>query len=91
MSYLTNRRQYVQIDEQTSPKSPVHLGVPQISILGLILFNTYVAEPPSCLDSDSIQYADDTTIVGTCRPNGILQEIRKNVIRQDSLGVVSGK
>ena len=75
MSYLTNRDQYVQIDDQTSSKSPVHFGVPQGSILGLILFNIYVAELPSCIDSDSIQYADDTTIYRTCRPSDILQEI----------------
>ena len=77
MSYLTNRHQYVQIDDQTSPKSPVHFGVPQGNILGPVLFNIYVAELPSCIDSDSTQYADDTTIYRTCRPNEILQEIRK--------------
>ena len=77
MSYLTNRHQYVQIDDQTSPKSPVHFRVHQGSILGPILFNIYVAELPSCIDSDSIQYADDTTIYRTCRPNNNLQEIRK--------------
>ena len=45
--------------------------------MGPILFNIYVAELPSCIDSDSIQYADDTTIYITCRSNDILQEIRK--------------
>ena len=77
MSYLTNWHQYVQIDDQTSLKSPVRSGVPQGSILGPILFNIYVAELPSCIDSDSIQYDDDTTIYRTCRPNDILQERRK--------------
>ena len=77
MSYLTNRHQYVQIDDQTSPKSPVHFGVPQGSILVPNLFNTYVVELPFCIESDSIQYADDTTIYRTCRPNDILQEILK--------------
>ena len=92
MSYLTNRHQGVQIDDQTSPKYPVHFGVPQGSILSPILFNIYVAELPSCLDSDSIQYADVTTIYRTCKPTEILQEIRKleNNIKTN-IGVVSGK
>ena len=77
MNYLTNRHQYVQIDDQTSHKSPVHFAIPQGSILGPILFNIYVVELPCCIDSDSIQYADGTTIYKTCRPNDILQEIRQ--------------
>ena len=67
----------MQIDDQTSPKSPVYFGVPQGRILvGPILFNMYVAELSSCIDSDSIQYPDDTIIYRTRRPNDILQEIR---------------
>ena len=75
MSCLSKWHQYVQIVDQTSPKSPVHFGVPQGSILGPIVFNVYVAELPSCIDSDSIQHVLDTTIYRTCRPNGILLEI----------------
>ena len=77
MSYFNNRQQSVQIDDQTSPKSPVHFGVPQRSILDPTLFNIYAAELPSCIDSDSIQYADNTTIYRTCRPNDIVQQIYK--------------
>ena len=51
MSYLTNLHLYVQADDQTSPISPVHFGVPQGSIL---VFSIYVAELPSFIDLDSI-------------------------------------
>ena len=69
MSYLTNRHQYLQIDGQFSPKSLVHFGVFQGSIMDPILFNIYVEKLPSCIDADSIQYADHTTVYRTCRPN----------------------
>ena len=86
MSCLTNWHQYVQIDDQTSPKSPVYFRVPQGSILGPILFNIYAGELPHCIDLDSIQYADDTTIYRTCRPSDILQEIR---ILENDINTVS--
>ena len=69
MRYLINRYQYVQIGYQTSPKSPVNFRVSQRSILGPIHFSIYVAELPSCKESDSINYVDDTTIYRTCKPN----------------------
>ena len=54
MSYLTNQDHYLQIDDQTFPKSPVHFGVPQGSILDPFVFSIYVAELPSFIDLDSI-------------------------------------
>ena len=81
-SYLTNQHQYVKTDHQTSPKSPVHFAVhfavPPKSNLGPIPFNVYVAKLPSCIDSDSIQYADDRTVYRTCISTDILQEICKS-------------
>ena len=37
MSYLTNRRQFVQIEDKSSKELPVHFGVPQGSILGPVV------------------------------------------------------
>ena len=65
MSYLTIWHQYVQIVDQSLPKSPVHFEVPQGSILGPIFFSTYVAELPFSTDLDLIQYADGTTVYKT--------------------------
>ena len=62
MSYLTNRHQFVQIEDKTSKELPVHFGVSQGSILCPILFNLYVADLPNCIKAKSIQYADDTTL-----------------------------
>ena len=77
MSYLTHRHQYVQIDDQSSSRLSINFGVPQGSILGPVLFNLYVAELPSCTNSDTIQYADDTTAYRSCKSSNIISEIRK--------------
>ena len=66
MSYITNRKQYVQVTDKQSSQLPVHFGVPQGSILGPVLFNIYVAKLSSCIESNSIQYADDTNIYKSC-------------------------
>ena len=72
-SYLTGRRQFVQIDDAVSNTTNVCFGVPQGSILGPVLFNLYVNDLSENLD-DSIsshQYADDTTIYAHCKPADI--------------------
>ena len=61
-SSLSNRQQYVQLDDKKSSYRPIQFGVPQGSILGPVLFNIYVSSLPSCLKSNSIQYADDTSL-----------------------------
>ena len=62
LSYLTNRKQYVQVNDKQSTRLPIYFRVPQGSILGPVLFNIYVAKLSTCIDSNSIQYADDTNI-----------------------------
>ena len=62
MSYLTNRKQYVQLNDKQSTRLPIYFGVPQGSILGPVLFNIYVAKLSTCIESNSIQHADDTNI-----------------------------
>ena len=62
LSYLSNRQQYVQLDNKKSLYRPINFGVPQGSILGPVLFNIYVSSLPSCLKSNSSQYANDTSL-----------------------------
>lgn len=63
-SYLSNRRQMVQIDSQNSDYLQVKCGVPQGSLLGPLLFLIYINDLPAYLPlSKNILYADDTNIL----------------------------
>ena len=71
LSYLSERKQFVQVDGDQSKTVCVHYGVPQGSILGPVLFNLYVNDLQDTLQLNTIQYADDTTIYNSCRPANI--------------------
>ena len=65
-SYLSNRKQYTEIEDTTSTILPIQVGVPQGSILGPILFIIYVNDLPQCSNKfDCIMYADVTTLSST--------------------------
>ena len=60
--YLSDRRQFVQIDDKISSIETVLFGVPQGSILGpFILYNLYVSDLQTHIKCPCYQYADDTT------------------------------
>lgn len=62
-SYLTNRKQYVQIGEAKSNVVNISYGVPQGSILGPLLFNIYINDiTKQNFEGDIRLYADDTCI-----------------------------
>ena len=69
LSYLSDRKQFVQIDDKQSDRETVIFGVPQGSVLGPILFNLYTTDLQDNIDGgDTDQYADDTTNCDYCKP-----------------------
>ena len=62
-SYLSNRKQYVMFNNKNSESTEIRTGVPQGSILGLLLFSIYINDLITVSNKlNFIMYADDTTI-----------------------------
>ena len=62
-SYLSNRRQAVSLENNLSDVKDVNVGVPQGSLLGVLLFQIHINDVFKSLKyCSAILYADDTTI-----------------------------
>ena len=62
-SYLSNRKQYVNVLDTKSNELPVEFGVPQGSVLGPLLFILYINDICNISrDGKFVLFADDTNI-----------------------------
>ena len=63
-SYLSDRYQYVEYEECSSPKSLICRGVPQGSVLGPLLFLIFINDICNCSSIfEFILFADDTSLI----------------------------
>jgi retron-type reverse transcriptase len=82
-NYLSNRKQYVEVDGHKSNFTLVNLGVPQGSILGPLLFNIYINDLKNVSQHfESVTYADDTTLIYTI-PKGQSPDTTSKTINRE--------
>ena len=76
-SYLTNRQQFVTINNQNSSLKPMNYGVPQGSVLGPLLFLIYINDlHKAVLYSTARHFADDTNLLLS---NQNLKQLKKQL------------
>ena len=78
-------------DDKCSDFTRVPFEVPQRSILGLVIFNLYVADLQDGVRCKSFQYADDTTLFGRKKVSDLSGEIDDENRRLDLLGTYSSE
>ena len=61
-NWLTDRRQRVSVEGETSAWTAVHIGVPQGSVLGPLLFLIYINDLEDGVASNILKFADDTIL-----------------------------
>ena len=82
-SYLTNRKQYVEINNTQSTKNDITVGVPQGSILGPLLFIIYINYIiHSSTVFKFIIFADDTTLYTTLDTQEDIKDILNDELVQ---------
>ena len=81
--YLSNRNQFVQVNDVKSDTSFTKFGVPQGSILGPKLFSLYVNDFPESITSGELYiFADDTTIFTVCDNIDIIFKAMQDILDQ---------
>ena len=82
--FLTDRQQNVVIDGQSSSSSTVISGVPQGTVLGPLLFLTYINDLPTHVTSNVRLFADDPILYREIDSPDDCNALQRNI---DSLSV----
>lgn len=83
VSYLTDRKFSVKVDDRHSDVYTTETGTPQGSVLGPLIFLLYVNDLPEHIgEGRSFMYADDTTIVVSDADPGVVCRRLETVLVQ---------
>ena len=75
-SYLSDRKQYVELDGVKSPNQTMLCGVPQGSTLGPLLFLIYINDLPNSSEHLSFKiFADDTNVFASAKDLKTLEHL----------------
>ena len=89
ISYLNNRKQYVEFEDTKSEILPITVGVPQGSILGPLLFIIYINDFSQASNIFKfIMYADDTTLFSNLKSFGNNIQTKEYLINAELSNVI---
>ena len=77
--WLTDRRQRVVVDGEVSNWKSVLSGVPEGSVLGLILFLIYINDLDDSITSNVLKFADDTKLFRKVNTDGDKQHLQNDL------------
>ena len=83
-NFLGNRTQQVIVQGEESSWKPVTSRIPQGSVLGPLLFVTFINDLPDCVTSEAYLFADDTKIFQVIANEEDKGELQKDLNRLDT-------
>ena len=77
--FLSARTQEVIIEGSKSSPSPVSSGVPQDTVLGPLLFLTYINDMPECVKSEIKLFTDDSLLYRRIQDNADCHQLQEDL------------